>query len=297
MQGVTNFMKKNFSLILFLFIFSIFLSPKHLCANAEIFKNTATGTAIGLSAYFLTTISRKTFQEWAGPKTALENCKTLFNAKSIPLNRIDIAYACAGGTYLTFLTDKKNASEATTQNALRLWGLISLFKTTKNIKEFEISSLIGILSNATCVSKIKSDSFSNATEKTDATEKTQEDTFEAAKNSKKKNSLLKSSIKALPGQEYKRIYLSILFWGLWKLYKEGKICISFSQKNFFELCNAYRYGLLADIISDGANKKIALEFFIIHFLSKLEKNSYQLEDFFKDFGIIEGIGSTIQNFC
>ena len=296
-------MKKNFPLVLFLFIFSIFLSSKHLYPYAHIFKNAATGTAVGLSAYFLTTISRKTFQEWTATKTVLENCKTLFNIKSIPLNPIDIAYACSGGTYLTLLTDKKLETETAIKNALRLWGLISLLKTTKNIKEFEMGSFISILSTATCVSKIKSDSFSDAKlseedkGKNNETAPSNELESSNKEKSKKNNSQLKSLIKSLPGQKYKRIYLSILFWGLWKLYKEGEVCISFSQKNFFELCNAYKYGLLADIISDGANKKIALEFFITHFLSKLEKNSYQLEDFFKDFGIIEGIGSTIQNFC
>jgi hypothetical protein len=295
-------MKKNFSLILFLFIFSIFSLPKDSYADLEIIKNAALGTTIGLSTYFLTQATRKTFQEWTATKTVLEKCKTLFNIKSIPLNRIDIAYAWASGTYLTFLTDK-NKSEVTTQNALRLWGLISLLKTTKNIKEFEMGSFISILSTATCVSKIKADSFSDAKiRETDAdisrriTPDGEEESLEN-KKSKKNNSQLKSLIKALPGQKYKRIYLSILFWGRWKLYKEGKICISFSQKNFFELCDAYRYGLLADLISDGANKKTALEFFIIHFLSKLEKNSYELEDFFKDFGTIEGIAATIQNFC
>ncbi len=285
-------MKKNFSLVLFLFIFSIFLSKKYLYANAEIFKKTATGTAVGLLVYLSTTTIRKTFQEWTPTKTVSENCKTILNVKSIPLNQIDMAYACTSGAYLTLLTDKNKMSEKTIQNVLRAWGLISFFKATKNIKEFDINSLIAILSNATSVSKIKSDSFSGTKEKSEDNENKKADNFNS-----KKSSQLKSAIKALPGQEYKQIYLSIFFWSLWKLYKEGKTCISFSQKNFFELCNAYKYGLLADIISDGANKKTALKFFITHFLSKLEKSSYQLEDFFKDFGIIEGLGSAIQNFC
>jgi hypothetical protein len=274
-------MKKNFSLILFLFIFSISSLLKYSYANSEIIKNAALGTTIGLSTYFLTQATRKTFQEWTGTKTIFANCKTMLNLKNIPLCRLDGAYACAGGTYLTMLTGKDN-NEQTTKNALRLWTLISLLKTTKSIKEFEIDSLIPILSAATSVSKIKSDSFSDS-------------------NSKKKEednpSQLKKAIKALPLQKYKRIYLSILFWSLWQLYKEKKICISLSQKNFFELCNAYKYGLIADLISDGSHKKIALEFLITHFLAKLETNSYQLGDFFKDFGIIEGLASTIQIFC
>lgn len=279
-------MKKNFSLILFLFIFSISSLLKYSYANSEIIKNAALGTTIGLSTYFLTQATRKTFQEWTGTKTIFANCKTMLNLKNIPLCRLDAAYACAGGTYLTMLTGKNNKEQAT-QNALRLWALISLLKTTKSMKEFEIDSLISILSAATSVSKLKSDSFSDPKNK-------ENDDKEVKKT---KSSQLKKAIKALPLQKYKRIYLSILFWSLWQLYKEKKICISLSQKNFFELCHAYKYGLIADLITDGSHKKIALEFFITHFLAKLETNSYQLADFFKDFGIIEGLASTIQIFC
>lgn len=290
-------MKKNFSLILFLFIFSISSLLKYSYANSEIIKNAALGTTIGLSTYFLTQATRKTFQEWAGTKTIFANCKTMLNLKNIPLDRLDAAYACAGGTYLTILTGKEKKSQAT-QNTLRFWALISLLKTTKSMKEFEIDSLISILSTATSVSKLKSDSFSIPKEKAEEGKDTlNEEAKSQLVDSNKKSSQLKKAIKALPLQKYKKIYVTILFWSLWKLYKEKKICIPLSQKNFFELCHAYKYGLLTDLIADGAHKKTALEFFITHFLAKLETNSYQLADFFKDFGIIEGLASTIQIFC
>ena len=267
------FMKKIFYFLIFSFSLSL--------SSEKDRKKILLGGAIGASSCILSTILRAPFKEWQGTKPILKNLTSinfLSHIKTIKL--FDLAYITTCGAHLNLSNNENN--DKAKKPTLWIWGLMSLAKAIKETKEIELRSCVKLLTAGVGISKCCTSSFKDK-RKANREEKEEE----------KKNNLQKG-IGMIPGGEYKKIYLSLLFWAAWQLHKEKSICIN--EKSIFNFFEAYKLGLFIDIIENGSHKNTSLAFTISDFLSKLPEESYSIESSLKELGQFEGTACLIKNF-
>lgn len=251
------------------------------------------GVALGLATYFVTKTAHSLFEDFDQYNSFSSSLQNAFikhiKRKQLKSNLHNLLYAASAGAHICCLREKKEKGcLKATQIA---WMTTTLIKTIKETEPKGLSTLLGWLMAAFAPSKVINKSFLLTSE-----QKVKEE--EPGNESQKKSeSISKKILSKIPFSQFVSFYSTPLFLLLWNSYHKKTLTIwnSSKKETFFQLAQFFQYGLLLDLVAGSSSLENTSKIFICNFLVSLQKENYDLSDFFKLLGVLEALSKGIKD--
>jgi hypothetical protein len=269
--------------------------------NRSLISICGKGVTLGLVTYFGAKTAHSLFKKFSDqdnyfaslPSSLKQACIENLNIKYLKNNFQDILYAASAGAHICCLRETKK--EKYLKATLIVWITTTFIKAIQETESKELDSLFKKVMISLAPSKLINKSFLSMSEQKPQT--TNQPNQQESSGPNEKTSISKNILSKLPCSQHLSLYWTPLFLILWNSYQKKTLTILSSSKKetLFQLSQFFQYGLLLDLVAGSSSLENTSKIFICNFLASLQKENYDLADFFKLLGTLEALSKGIKD--